>query len=505
MRRAALVPRRHVIGLVLCALAVGAPAAPAVAQHRTTLSRRERVLASLPFDSREAGALVISPDGTRGAYVKRVNGLKGRLQVVIDGNVGQADYEQVGRNLVTFSPDSRRVAFAAAREGKWHVVLDGVEGEPFDAVAGDSITFSPDGARLAYVADRGDTSLVVLDGAAGKAYDAVIDGSLTFSADGARLAYVALTGGKEVLVLDGAEGIAYERFGPPRFSRDGKHVACVATATGSSAVVLDGNEGRALRGDDQVHPASLAFSPDGERLAYVVGPPGRMRAVIDGAEGKAYEQVYDGSIAFSPEGRRVAYMAKRAGARRGPSAVVVIDGNDDKPHDGVVPGTLRFSADGRRVAYLAENVGADGTVRRCAVVDGVAGTAYDWVRDAPVFSPDGRHFAYVAERRKPGAPGTPGDVTGFESLVVVDGTDAGPYPWVRGDLVFTPDGLRLAYMAAAPDDRFQDAGEIPADPANPSFGGRLVFDKTAQTFGVAPDVPTRPVRLLVVEEQIRVE
>ena len=79
------------------------------------------------------------------------------------------------------------------------------------------------------------------------------------------------------------------------------------------------------------------------------------------------------------------------------------------------------------------------------------------------------------------------------------------YPWLRGDLIFTPDGMRLAYLAAAPDDRFQDAGEIPADPANPSLGGRLVFDNAPVSFATPPDVPSRPVKLLIVEEQIRVE
>src|SRR4051812_30030380 len=113
MRRDAPVPRRQVMRLLLCATVAAAFAPPASAQHRTTLTRRERVLASLPFDAREAGVLVVSPDGTRSVYLKRVKGLNGRLKVVIDGNEAEADYEQVGHNVAAFSPDSRRVAFAA--------------------------------------------------------------------------------------------------------------------------------------------------------------------------------------------------------------------------------------------------------------------------------------------------------------------------------------------------------------------------------------------------------
>ena len=97
------------------------------------------------------------------------------------------------------------------------------------------------------------------------------------------------------------------------------------------------------------------------------------------------------------------------------------------------------------------------------------------------------------------------DTPGFESLVVIDGTEAGPYPWVRGDLVFTPDGGRLAYLATAPDERFLDAGEIPADPANPAAGGRLVFDKPTGQTAVSPGLAKQPVKMLVVEEQIGAE
>jgi hypothetical protein len=95
--------------------------------------------------------------------------------------------------------------------------------------------------------------------------------------------------------------------------------------------------------------------------------------------------------------------------------------------------------------------------------------------------------------------------------VVVDGTEAGPYPWVRGDLLFTPDSGRVAYVAAAADDRFADAGEIPADPTNPSAGGRLVFDKAPRAVVPTafrynqPDPTKRPVKILVVEEQIGTE
>src|SRR3954471_1148922 len=95
MRRDALLART----IVFLALAGGAAAlaAPrASAQQRTTLTRKERPLASLPFDSADSRGVVVSPDGTRGAYAKRIKG--GSQLVVIDGNVSEQPYDQIGRN-----------------------------------------------------------------------------------------------------------------------------------------------------------------------------------------------------------------------------------------------------------------------------------------------------------------------------------------------------------------------------------------------------------------------
>ena len=589
MRRDALKSRRRTLAAFACAVALAAiqhfVATPASAQQRTTLKRVEKTLASLPFDSGAARSVVVSPDGTRGAYVRPLKaGTKdGPFVVVIDGNISEQPYDQVGRNVVTFSPDSRRTAFAGRRGGQWYVEVDGSEGIAFDAVSPDSILFSPDGRRVAFVAERDGKAMVVTDGVPSNTYDAIIEGSLSFDVGAARLVYVARAGGKdpqEFIVLNGVEGKAYDTVGRPRFSHDGQHLAYAASARRRSFVVLDGIEGKAYAGEEAVHPLSLTFGSDGSRLAYVVGPAGEMVAVIDGVEGKLYEQVYDNSITFSPDGRRVGYVAKRFGigndATR-PAAVVVLDDKEGRPHAGVVPGSIRFSGDGRRVAYLAERSGPDGAVRRCAVVDGVEGKAYDWVREAPVFSPDGRHYAYVAQRRaapaarpandpqspqqaapqqlapqqpapqqppnrlppgqyertrlpprrvadaqpaaRPGdprpdavfaaaqanvPPPAPRDIASFESFAVVDGTEAGPYPWVRGDLRFTPDGGRLAYLAAAPDPRFADAGDIPTDPAIPAAGGRLVFERSSEQ-PTAPALINRPVKMLIVEEQLAAE
>ena len=85
--------------------------------------------------------------------------------------------------------------------------------------------------------------------------------------------------------------------------------------------------------------------------------------------------------------------------------------------------------------------------------------------------------------------------------MVVDRAEVGAYPWVRGDLRFTPDGRRVAYIAAGQDERFLEAGDAMVESG---AGGRLVFQRR-RTPSVTPDKLKQPVKLLRVEEEIGAE
>lgn len=62
-------------------------------------------------------------------------------------------------------------------------MVDGVEGKEYDGLGGGMLTFSPDSKRVAYWARRGDRWLVVLDGVEGPEYAGCIRGSrLVFEA-----------------------------------------------------------------------------------------------------------------------------------------------------------------------------------------------------------------------------------------------------------------------------------------------------------------------------------
>jgi hypothetical protein len=80
--------------------------------------------------------------------------------VVDDQEIGEFDCLVAA--LPQFSPDSRRVAFAAGFGRKEAVVVDGKAQRKYENVA--KLAFSPDGSRLAAFAEDGEAGFVVVDG-----------------------------------------------------------------------------------------------------------------------------------------------------------------------------------------------------------------------------------------------------------------------------------------------------------------------------------------------------
>jgi hypothetical protein len=122
-------------------------------------------------------SLTFSPDSRRLAYAAQLSrwllvfrtGYK--WFVVADGEEHTA-YHDVKE--LTFSPDSQQLAYAARVGGMWCVIVDGQEGKRYDALG--DLVFGPDGQRVAYGVQSGDQYFVVVDGVAGKSYDSVVLG-----------------------------------------------------------------------------------------------------------------------------------------------------------------------------------------------------------------------------------------------------------------------------------------------------------------------------------------
>ncbi|MFH1009684.1 MAG: hypothetical protein V1784_00440, partial [bacterium] len=139
--------------------------------------------------------------------------------------------------------------------------------------------------------------------------------------------------------------------------------------------------------DPGIIEKSVVVSPDGRRVAYVARRRDKQVVVVDGQEGKEYDKIGILSLEFSPDGKRVAYRALR-----GDKQLVVVDGQEGKEYNEIGEGDPIFSSD---ATYLD------------SVLD-------KFQQRTPIFSPDGKRFAYRAQR-------------GYMHLVVVDGQEGKEY------------------------------------------------------------------------------
>jgi hypothetical protein len=229
-------------------------------------------------------------------------------------------------------------------------------------------------------------------------------------------------------------------------SRDGLHLACVIVRGNRVCVAFDGVEGPfyeinagqvrygsvSIAAGPGVYPSDLQISDDGARFAYKIakGLPRRDVAVVDGIEGPGYNSI--SQLHFGPgHPAHACYIGVRDREK-----FVVLDGVAFGPYDELLAPGLRFGPDGQHLASIVRKAG-----RTFVTFDGVPGRAYGHASDL-VFSPDGRRIAYVAGKGT-GA----GAAAGGEGVVV----DATELPQFRSIIKvgFSPEGSRVWYLASA--------------------------------------------------------
>jgi Tol biopolymer transport system component len=376
----------------------------------------------------------ISPDGRQIAYVTE----KSNQEVVVINGVESKAYERIARGeygeVIVFSPDSRHTAFRALMQGKWLVVRDGIEDQPYAAV--DAPDFSPDSQRLAYKAYTGDQErhdndmkFMVADGIEGAQYDDILD--CVFSPDSQKLAYVAKKGNGWCMVVNGIEGKQYDHISQITFSPDSQRLAYIAITDNLKRLsVINGIESKLYDGST----SEPTFSPDSRRFAYIAGytfDTLPQFVVVDGVEGQQCFAVSD--LVFSPDSKRIGYLAVTEDRKE----FVVVDGVEGQHYDGIgTPLFPLFSPDSQRFAYHA--VGADDI--RSIVIDGVEGKKYS-MTGLPIFSPDSQRVAYRADA------GDSMAMVDTKQLMVVDGIEGKQYG-VVWDPIFSPDGQKIVYIAS---------------------------------------------------------
>jgi Tol biopolymer transport system component len=307
---------------------------------------------------------VFSADGSRFAFVAENREFNSagqgprdyRQWVVLDG-VAQPETEGIAageEQALQFSSDGRHVAYCRLEGSNVRLVVDGTLSDAHPAI--EFPTFSPDSRRLAFAAGRPDSLSLVVDGvSSGKAYWRI--GPPVFSPDSSRLGFFgARSKGRGVAVVDGVEGAEFsDAWGNLTFSADSRHVAYLAIHR-SGGFLSRSMTVNLMRDDvggaawDEVS-SEPHFSPDSAHVAFSGRRGKHWHAVVDDLPGPAFEQV--GPPRFGATGR-LGYLALDRDGRGRDRYFVVVDGVEPrlmKEHTGATATeSFLFSPDGQHVA-----------------------------------------------------------------------------------------------------------------------------------------------------------
>lgn len=101
-----------------------------------------------PVPAVAAYSLTASPDGKHYAY----SIVRNNASIIIRDGKPAGTYDELGVGTWSWSPDSQRLAVAARKKDRWQVIADGYEGPPVLSVGQSQITFSADSKTVAYTA-----------------------------------------------------------------------------------------------------------------------------------------------------------------------------------------------------------------------------------------------------------------------------------------------------------------------------------------------------------------
>ncbi len=284
-----------------------------------------------------------------------------------------------GIGEVVYSPSGQHLAFSAERQGRWHVVLDSLQGPPFDAILKGTFRFSPDESHFAYVARRAAQSAVVMDQLPDPFFDGV--GSLLLG-NGNHWAYSARTESHARVVQDGNKGPAYDEITELKFNFSATQTAYLARSGNRWNAVVEGFESRAY---DHLH--DLVFSPDGQFIAFAARVGGQEFVVKNGiADSLRFKTILSGTLGFKVGSEIPFYFALQENGK----FILVEDGYASSSWDEIAGPT--HGMDGKQFGFAARI-----QKQWHVLIDGREIAAETWA-GPPLFGPAGV-FGYVASRK----------------------------------------------------------------------------------------------------------
>ncbi|MDB5226356.1 MAG: hypothetical protein JWN78_549 [Bacteroidota bacterium] len=353
-----------------------------------------------------------------------------KIIAVIDTLQGNP-YDDVSTPV--FSTDGSRFAYAAKESERWNIIADNKREVSFEpGTVPVFLTFSTDNKKMLYIIHDAKHSYLVYNKIKSAAFDGINENSVTFSNKG-KLAYSATLHEKQFNIVDGQKGLVYDKVGFPLFSPDGKQCAYWVLAGNKYFIILDNNK----RGPyDFV--GNISFSPDSKHFHYDVKRNGKHFVVLDGIPREKFNELT--YYALSPDGTKLAYAISLNDQEF--TAYVVWNGRKEGPYEQVMPRSLVFSPDGNELVYGAQlplHEEINGVKKEIdayewfIVKHGKEGIRYNLLQGSLVFSPDGQHLAFGAEKY-------------VQRVVNLDGKEQAPYDDIY-TVEFSKDSKQLVYTA----------------------------------------------------------
>ncbi len=378
-----------------------------------------------------AGPPAVSPGGVLAATTVLATIGEGE-KVVLAGSHGAP----VGFSGILFSEQGGGVAYTEEKDGLFRIVHNSQQGKLYKRIEG--LALSPDGSRTAFVAQVGEKYCVVADGKEGKLFDNV--GNPRFSPDSRHIVYNATDRDRAYLVADEAITGPFSGSWDELFSGDSSRVISIQNSadhdTVHSAVIYDLQlKNRRAKKLDAI---LFVYNKNRNRIAAIGLNNGKQQLIdlvindVDAVnKGQLYDEIYGHS--FGPDDVSVAYVAVKGG-----KLAVVLNGKEEMLPDGSRADPPVIRPDGKATGLILAD--KDGFFFYQAFASGNRKSKRYQEAAEPVYSSDGKNYAYVAKQGK-------------HVFAVVNGKEGPAFDMVITP-AFSPGGDYLVYRARKNGKRF---------------------------------------------------
>lgn len=318
-----------------------------------------------------------SLDGRRTAVFR-----DGRMQ--FDGRAPGPLFEGIYSRGVNFSRDGERAAYAGKRGSKWYLVADGSEYGPFDDMAREGPVFSPSGRHLTLSFIRGGKWYLWADGRESGPFDQIAHGDPFYSADESRMGYGTQDGKTWTVRVDGAAAVEGEALlvDGRGFTADNELYVGYRSAQGWQVRIGAATSETFAA----LNKPGVMLSPDRRSVAFIGRKDNQAQMCVNLVCGPLHRMVGARAVvetSMFPEGfwSKVmlgAVFNAAAAVAGAPNRVGVTSSGGSRQY--TIVGSVVFSPDGRHHAYVASDdadVVMIGTTRAATLP---AGALVEWMR-----------------------------------------------------------------------------------------------------------------------------